>query len=186
MENRKQRNKRRRDCGTIRFGIRDVVGFEWLADQGAITIEQCAQLFSHLDKRIVSADAARKTVARWTDRGWAVSRRLLHDCPNFVWLTASGMRVAGKTFPHGEPALATLQHSRDVVDIRLELTRLDPSHLWRSEREIRALIAPRVKGKASPHIPDAEVRLSDGRLVAIERERTAKTVERVRKIQMGC
>ena len=69
--------RRRRDAGSVRYGPRDLVGMSWCATQGAMRIDQLAQLFSQIDGRPVSSDAARKSVGRWLDRGWATSRTLL-------------------------------------------------------------------------------------------------------------
>lgn len=178
--------RRRRDAGTVRVGPRDLVGTSWCAEQGAIRVDQLAQLFSQIDQRRVSVDAARKTVSRWLDRGWAISRTLLKGQPPFVWLTAAGMRVSGQNFPSEEPALATLTHNADVVAIRLTIQTAYPNDIgWRSERAMRAVVPVRTRGQSSPHLPDGEVILPDGRIIAIERERVAKTVERTRNIQMG-
>lgn len=178
--------RRRRDAGSVRYGTRDLVGMKWCADQGAMRIDQLATLFSQIDQRPVSSDAARKTVSRWLDRGWATSRILLSGQPPFVWLTAAGMRVSGQKFPSEEPSLSTLAHNADVVAIRLTIQTAYPNDIgWRSERTLRAMIPPRTRGQSSPHIPDGEVFLPDGRVVAIERERVAKTIERTRNIQMG-
>lgn len=178
--------RRRRDAGSVRYGTRDLVGMNWCADQGAMRIDQLATLFSQVDQRLVSPDAARKTVSRWLDRGWATSRTLLSGQPPFVWLTAAGMRVSGQSFPSEEPALSTLSHNADVVAIRLTIQTGYPNDIgWRSERSIRAVVPPRTRGQSSPHLPDGEVIMPDGRIVAIERERVAKTIERTRNIQMG-
>jgi hypothetical protein len=178
--------RRRRDAGSVRVGPRDLVGTGWCAEQGAIRIDQLAQLFTQIDQRLVSADAARKTVSRWLDRGWATSRTLPKGQPPFVWLTSAGMRVSGQNFPCEEPALATLAHNSDVVAIRLTIQTAYPNDIrWRSERAIRAVVPARTRGQSSPHLPDGEVILPDSRIIAIERERVAKTVERTRNIQMG-
>lgn len=178
--------RRRSDAGSVRYGVRDLVGMSWCATQGAMRIDQLAQLFSQIDERSVSVDAARKSVGRWINRGWATSRTLLKGQPPFVWLTPSGMRVSGLDFPSEEPALSTLAHNADVVAIRLTIQTAYPNGiLWRSERSMRAVLPPRTRGKGSPHLPDGEVILPDGRIVAVERERVAKTIERTRNIQMG-
>lgn len=178
--------RRRRDAGSVRVGPRDLVGTSWCAAQGAMRIDQLAQLFSQIDQRRVSVDAARKTVGRWLDRGWATSRTLLKGQPPFVWLTSAGMRVSGENFPSEEPALATLAHNADVVAIRLTVQTAYPNDIrWRSERAIRAVVPARTRGQSSPHLPDGEIILPDGRVIAIERERVAKTIERTRNIQMG-
>jgi hypothetical protein len=178
--------RRRRDAGSVRVGPRDLAGMNWCATMGAMRIDHLAELFSQIDERPVSVDAARKTVSRWLDRGWATSRTLLRSQPPHVWLTATGMRVSGLNFPSEEPALSTLIHNTDVVAIRLALQTSRPDNAgWRSERSIRAVVPPRTRGKSSPHLPDGELILLDGRYIAIERERVAKTIERTRNIQMG-
>jgi hypothetical protein len=175
----------RRDAGRMRIGTRDIEGLAWVGQQGALRLDQLAQLFTHLDGRAVSADAARKTIARWTQHGLAETRVIFQGEPPYVWLTASGLRMADLPYPAGEPAIATLHHNRDVTDVRLSLLTGAPHSTWRCERNMRAALASRKRGQTVPHLPDAEVRLADGRLVAIERERTAKTIERTRNIQMG-
>ena len=178
--------RRRRDAGSVRYGPRDQVGMSWCATQGAMRIDQLAQLFSQIDGRPVSSDAARKSIGRWLDRGWATSRTLLKGQPPFVWLTTAGMRVSGLSFPSEEPSLSTLAHNADVTTIRLTIQTAYPNGIrWRSERAMRAVVPPRTRGQGSPHLPDGEVILPDGRIVAIERERVAKTIERTRNIQMG-
>ena len=175
----------RRDAGRLRFGPRDTEGLTWVGQQGALRLDQLARLFAHLDSRPVTPDAARKTVARWTQHGLAEARVIFQGEPPYVWLTANGLKTADLPYPAGEPAVATLQHNRDVTDIRLSLLAGAPHSVWRCERHMRAALASRKRGQTVPHLPDAEVRLADGRLVAIERERTAKTIERTRNIQMG-
>lgn len=177
--------RRRRDAGSVRLGRRDIVGLQWAAEQGVMRLDQLAELFASVDNRAVSTEAARKTVGRWADHGWAISRTVLQGQAPFVWLTTAGMRHAGLAYPAGEPALGTLQHTTDVTAIRLNLLLTAPDSRWRCERDIRAAIPARRRGQGVPHIPDAEVRLADGRMVAVERERTAKTVERTRTIQLG-
>jgi hypothetical protein len=178
--------RRRRDAGSVRYGPRDLVGMSWCATQGAMRIDQLAQLFSQIDERSVSVDAARKSIGRWIDRGWATSRTLLQGQPPFVWLTPAGMRVSGLDFPSEEPALSTLAHNADVTAIRLTIQTAYPNGIrWRSERSMRAVLPPRTRGKGSPHLPDGEIIFPDGQIVAVERERVAKTIERTRNIQMG-
>jgi len=181
----KSGKRRRSDTGRLRLGKRDLTGMLWVGDQGTMRIDQLAMLFGLLDERFVSADAARKTVARWVDHGWANSQIILQSNPAFVWLTPAGMRNVGLEFPGAEPALGTIQHTADVAGIRLGIFKEVPFASWRSERAIRAVLPRRAQGQVVPHIPDAEVRLPDGRLIAIERERTAKTIERTKRIQLG-
>ena len=178
--------RRRRDAGSVRVGPRDLVGMSWCATMGAMRIDHLAALFSQIDERSVSVDAARKTVSRWVDRGWATNRTLLRRQPPHVWLTPAGMRVSGLNFPSEEPALSTLSHNTDVAAIRLAIQAPQSNNTrWRSERSMRSVVPTRARGKSSPHLPDGELILPDGRFIAIERERVAKTIERTRNIQMG-
>jgi hypothetical protein len=177
--------KTRRDFGTVRVGPRDLVGMLWCAQHGAVRLDQLADLFGQLDGRPVSVDAARKTVTRWLQRGWASSRTVLTGEPPYVWLTQEGMRSTDLRLPAEEPSLATLAHTRDLVAIRLEVQRAWPTALWRPERLIRATVPARAKGVRVPHIPDGEILFDGGRMIAVERERVAKTTERTRNIQMG-
>jgi len=182
-----ERNKRiqRRDSGSIRVGQRDVVGLTWCGEQGAMRLDLLAELFSQIEGTSVSVDAARKTSGRWIEKGWAVRRTILQGEPPYLWLTASGMKQVGLGFVAGDPPLATLQHNCDVSFIRLQILKQEPTSKWRSEREIRSVMPPRKKDLSSSHVPDGEVILTDGRIIAIERERVAKTVERTKHIQLG-
>ena len=177
--------KKRRDCGSVRVGARDLAGMAWCGEHGAVRLDHLAELFGRINGRAVSEDAARKSISRWIDRGWAQSRTLLVSQPPFVWLTAAGMRMSGLNLVAEEPSLSTLQHNADVASIRLSLNASYDNPRWRAERSMRAVIPPRARGQTSPHLPDGELILSDDRIVAIERERTAKTIERTRNIMLG-
>ncbi len=183
MENTKR--VQRRDSGSIRVGERDVIGLTWCGEQGAMRLDLLARLFSHVDGTFVSVDAARKTISRWIEKGWAIRRTILQGEPPYVWLTHAGLRQVGLAYVAGDPPLATLQHNCDVSFIRLQILSDDQTSTWRSEREIRSVMPPRKKDRPSPHVPDGEVILSDGKIIAIERERVAKTIERTKHIQLG-
>lgn len=179
------RRAQRRDAGHPRWGQRDLIGLRWCGEQGTMRLDQLATLFAAVDQRTVSSDAARKTVGRWVEMGWAESRAILHGEPAFVWLTAAGMKQNALTYPPGPPGVATLTHQREVTDVRLTILATSPNARWRPERELRALLPARQAGSTVPHLPDAEVITPDGRIYAIELERTPKTVTRTRRIIQG-
>jgi len=183
MENTKR--VQRRDSGSIRVGERDFIGLTWCGEQGAMRLDLLAQLFSHIDNTFVSVDAARKTISRWVEKSWAIRRTILQGEPAYVWLTPAGLRQVGLNYVAGEPSLATLQHNCDVSFIRLQILTQDRTSKWRSEREIRSVVPARKRDQSSPHLPDGEVILADGRIIAIERERVAKTIETTKHIQLG-
>jgi hypothetical protein len=177
--------RRRRDAGTVRVGERDLVGLRWCAEQGAMRLDQLAALFTALDGRAVSADAARKTITRWLDHGMAQGCVVLAGEPAYYWTTLRGMRLVGLDYPAVPPGLATLAHTLLVNDVRLEALRRYPDARWRSERDIKSVLPARRRGELVPHLPDAELHMNDGRIIALEVERTPKTIERVRTIQLG-
>jgi hypothetical protein len=157
----------------------------WTAEQQTLRLDQLAAIFSALDHRPVSNDAARKTVGRWIDQGWAISRVLLQGQPAFVWLTPAGMRLTGHDYPAVEPAIATLRHTTITTNIRLHLLGRYPNAAWRSERALRAILPARSRGQRQPHLPDGELHGINGNIMAIENELTAKTTERTRGIMLG-
>lgn len=177
--------RRRRDAGSLRVGQRDIVGMAWTAEQATMRIDQLATIFGAIDGRTVSTDAARKSISRWVDQGWATSRVLLHGEPAFVWLTPAGIRTAGMDYPGVEPALATLAHTRITTDIRIHLLSRYPQTRWRSERAMRALLPQRQRGQHQPHLPDGEIHGVNGAIIAVENELTAKTVQRTQNIMLG-
>jgi len=177
--------RRRRDAGTVRIGNRDIVGLTWCGEQGTMRLDQLAKLFSQLDRRTVSPDAARKTIGRWLDNGLAQGQVLLAGEAPYYWPTVLGMRTVGLNFPAVPPAIVTLAHSHFVNEVRLFAQRNYPDATWRSERAIKSVLPARQRGAHVPHLPDGELHLQGGAVVAIEAERTPKTIERTRGIQLG-
>lgn len=157
----------------------------WTAEQQSMRLDQLAAIFTAIDQRHVSNDAARKTISRWVDQGWAESRVLLQGQPAFVWLTTAGMRLTGYDYPAGEPALGTLTHTAITTDIRLWLLARYPNGWWRSERAMRSLLPRRTRDTPVAHLPDGEYHARNGAIVAIENELTPKTIERTRRIMLG-
>jgi hypothetical protein len=136
-------------------------------------------------------DRLRAILVRWRRAGLAESGRI-GPGPAWCWLTRSGMRAAGFTFPAQRPPLARLAHIRAVLACRLALeadeTFRDGHGFWRSERRIRAA-AGRV---GIGHVPDAEVLwppVADSTVPdqcwAIEVELTPKPADRTTTIMAG-
>lgn len=175
----------RSDKGTIRVSQRDLVGLDWVATMGVVRLDALASLFGFLEGRTVSLEATRKVIHRWVNVGWAIQQSILKGQPPFVWLTKAGMSQTGFKLPTDQPALALLSHTSDLSFVRLDALRSNPTAYWRSEREIRKVASAHYKGSSFPHIPDAEVFVKEDYIIAIERERTAKTIERTRNIMMA-
>ena len=180
-----EERERRNDFGKIRVTQRDLIGMDWVATMGTVRLDALAQLFSILEGREISLEATRKVVQRWVVAGWANQQSILKGEAPYVWLTKDGMAQTRFRLPTDPPALSLLIHTSDLSFIRLEVLRSNPFAYWRSEREIRQVASSHTKGNSFPHIPDAEVIIGEDRIVAIERERTAKTIERTRNIMLA-
>jgi len=183
-ENNMDIKNKRRDFGKLRLSTKDLVGLDWVATMGTVRLDALSQLFSFVEGREINLEATRKLVHRWLIAGWAEQQTFLSGVPPFVWLTKSGMAQTRYSLPAEVPALSMLQHTSDLSFIRLEALRALPNAVWRSEREIRNVAAQHSKGVAYPHLPDGEVLVDGTYIFAVERERTAKTIERTRSIML--
>ena len=138
----------------------------------------------------ISQPAARGTVARWRQQGYADWAQL-GPGGRWVWLTRAGLAACGLPYRAGAPALPRLAHLRAVTAVRLALEAV-PAYAaaggyWRSERRLRARMGGRVPLRE--HLPDGEVHWPDGtepgwagECWAIEAELTRKTVSRTAAI----
>ena len=174
--------KRRKDYGKLRLSAKDLTGLDWVASMGTMRLDALAQLFSVIEGKKIDVEATRKVVQRWLREGWAEQQTFLKGMPPFVWLTKSGMSQTKYRLSADKPALSMLEHTSDLSFIRLDVLKSNPTAHWRSEREIRNIASNHSKGLSFPHLPDGEVIIDASQIFAIERERTAKTVERTRGI----
>jgi hypothetical protein len=145
---------RRADAGSIRLGGRDVAGLVLCADMGGAPYDLLAAYLS------VSGDRVRGIVARWRRAGYVATGRLGAG-PAWCWVTRAGLAVTGQPYTPARPAAARLAHLRAVLAIRLALeasaSYQQGQAWWRCERRLRAAIG----GRATGHIPDAEVSWPD-------------------------
>jgi hypothetical protein len=176
---------RRADAGTVRLGLRDVAGLVLLGEMYGAPYDLLA---AYLDVR---PDRLRGIVARWRAAGYVATGRLGAG-PAWCWLTRDGLAVTGQPYTHARPAAARLAHLRAVLAVRLSLEASaayrDGRAWWRPERRIRAAIG----GRATMHVPDAEVSWPDlpdsaypGECWAIEAELTPKPLARTTAIMAG-
>jgi hypothetical protein len=169
---------RRADAGVVRLGGRDVAGLVLCADMYGAPYDLLA---AHLGVR---DDRLRAIVARWRRAGYAATGRLGAG-PTWCWVTRAGLALTGQPYTPTRPAAARLAHLRAVLAVRLSLedstAYQEGRAWWRCERRIRAAIG----GRASAHVPDAEVSWPDlpespypGECWAIEAELTPKPLGR--------
>jgi hypothetical protein len=169
---------RRADAGTVRLSGRDVAGLVLCAEMAGTPYDLLAVYLGVRDDRL------RGIVARWRRAGYVATGRL-GPGPAWCWLTRAGLGVTGLGYTPARPALGRLAHIRAVLAVRLSLETSpayqDGQAWWRSERRIRAAIG----GRATGHVPDAEVSWPDlptsayaGECWAIEAELTPKPLAR--------
>jgi hypothetical protein len=173
---------RRADAGAVRLSSRDVAGLVLCADMYGAPYDLLA---THLHVR---ADRLRAIVARWRHAGYAATGQLGAG-PAWCWVTRAGLAVTGQPYTPARPAAARLAHLRAVLAVRLALE-AGPAFgegraWWRCERRIRAAIG----GRATTHVPDAEVSWPEvpgsaygGECWAIEAELTPKPLARTAAI----
>ena len=170
---------RRADAGTVKLTDRDITGLMLCADHFGAPYDLLAAALN------VRADRLRGIVARWRHAGYA-DTGTLGPGPAWCWLSASGMKATGLSYPATRPALGRLAHIRAVLAVRLWLQASEVYHdgraWWRSERRIRTAIGGHV---GTAHIPDAEVHWPSldgspyaGQIWAIEAELTPKPLAR--------
>jgi hypothetical protein len=176
---------RRADAGTVRLGVRDVAGLVLLGDMYGAPYDLLAAYLG------VRPDRLRGIAARWRSAGYVATGRLGAG-PAWCWLTRAGLAVTGQPYIPARPAAARLAHIRAVLAVRLSLEASaayrDGRAWWRCERRIRAAIG----GRATGHVPDAEVSWPDlptspylGECWAIEAELTPKPLARTASIMAG-
>jgi hypothetical protein len=141
-------------CRDVRLGARDVAGLVLLGDMYGTPYDLLAAFLG------VRPDRLRGIVARWRTAGYVATGRLGAG-PAWCWLTRAGLAVTGQPYTQARPAAARLAHIRAVLAVRLSLEASpayqDSRAWWRPERRIRAAIG----GRATGHVPDAEVSWPD-------------------------
>jgi hypothetical protein len=157
---------------------RDVAGLVLCAEMYGAPYDLLAACLDVRDDRL------RGIVARWRRAGYVATGRLGAG-PAWCWVTRAGLAVTGQPYTPARPAAARLAHLRAVLAVRLALE-AGPAYRqgrawWRCERRIRAAIG----GRATTHVPDAEVSWPEvpgsaygGECWAIEAELTPKPLAR--------
>lgn len=179
--------KARSDKGKVLITPRDEVALRWVGEQYAIRMDQLQVLLGRRAQAqteaegIVSEGTARRVVTRWAQAGWVERRKIYHREPEWVWLTRTGMQLAGLEYRALEPSLTLLRHTYEVNRIRLYVEeRLGAAAVWRSERAIKPIRQRNVQA----HYADAEVE-TRGVTIGLEIERTAKKPIVLRTILAG-
>jgi hypothetical protein len=186
----------RKDQGP-RLTNRDIDAMSWIAEQYTISLDHLQILLARLrdpeeqpgpapaEEDEITDKRALKIVRRWQALGLAERSYILYGQPQWIWLTAQGLKLVesetGELRPH-TPTAARIEHLYWTNHARLFIERKRPRSVWTSEREIRSTQGKTEPGKKRPHTPDAIVTLENGNRVAIEVELSTKAYSRLDKI----
>lgn len=161
-ECKKRTRKTRSDKGSMRLTWRDRWAMPWVGTAGGIRFDHFQRLLGmnpqgrDKRRRKLSADATRKVVKRWCNKGFARFEPILAEQPGWLWLTRKGLREVGLQALHvSRPAGYFVEHQHAANYVRLRLAFDEPDADWESELEIRASMGKSVKGQKQLHVPDA-------------------------------
>jgi hypothetical protein len=178
--------RQRHDRGP-RLTARDVICLLWIAHQFAIRLDQLQRLLlRHTPERDrvkvkpgadrLSRERTYATLERWRTLGLIEHGTILHQDKLWVWLSRAGIREIGVAFAYGkgQPASVRVPHLYYVNQVRLAVEKKRSQDTWKSERQIRHELGRPMKGAQQPHVPDAILYATGGKITAIEVERRLK------------
>lgn len=156
---------------------REMLG--WIGRYGMVTAEQVAARFFGRDGGEVGKRAAYRRVAVLVKLGLIRRDRTPYwRAPMVVRLTAEGARVGELGVRPARYVESEIRHSVAVVDLAEELLAKNAGATLRTEREIRTeRWQDRRDGNlrgGRGRVPDAELTLQSGRVVAVELDLTPK------------
>ena len=178
--------RQRHDRGP-RITARDMICLLWIAHQFAIRLDQLQRLLlRHTPERDrvkvksgadrLSLERTYDTLERWRTLGLIEHGTILHRDKLWVWLSRAGLREIGVpfSFGKGQPASVRIPHLYYVNQVRLAVEERRLQDIWKSERQIRHELGRPMKGEQQPHVPDAILYATGGKITAIEVERRVK------------
>jgi hypothetical protein len=178
--------RQRHDRGP-RLTARDVICLVWIAQQFAIRLDQLqCLLLRHTPERDrakvkpgsdrLSLERTYDTLERWRALALIEHGTILHGDKLWVWLSRAGLREIGVPFSYGkgQPASVRIPHLYYVNQVRLAVEEKRSQDIWKSERDIRRELGRSIKGELQPHMPDAILYATSGKITAIEVERRMK------------
>jgi hypothetical protein len=166
---------------------RDLICLTWIAMQYAIRLDQLQRLLFRLTPEQdrhklkpgvdrLSLDRTYEIIAKWQALGLIEKQIILHGDRLWIWASHEGLRVCQLPFTSsGKPASVRLPHLFYINQVRLYIEDKRPGDLWTSERQIRRDAGAPTKGEDLPHLPDAILTATTGKVTALEIERSSKT-----------
>jgi len=166
---------------------RDLICLTWIAMQYAIRLDQLQRLlfrFTPEQDRYklkpgadrLSLDRTYEIISKWLGLGYIEKGGILHRDKLWIWVSREGLRICQLPFSYsGKPSSVRLPHLFYINQVRLYIEEKRPDDLWTSERQIRRDAGAPTKGEDLPHLPDAILTATNGKVTALEIERSSKT-----------
>lgn len=159
--------------------VRDRAILAWIGRHGIVTPSQVGRRFFSRPSGELGMRATYRRLAKLHFRGFILRDPTAHrDMPHVVRLTPAGARISDSEVAPARLVEAELRHSLSLVDL-MELLAVDhPEATIRTERELRTdrrserMMGNRQLGRG--RMPDGELTLSSGKVVAVELDLTSK------------
>jgi hypothetical protein len=174
--------------GTVRqLTARDIICLTWIAMQYAIRLDQLQRLLYRYTPEAdryklkpgtdrLSLDRTYEIMNKWLELGYIEKKIILHGDRLWLWVSREGLRAVQLPFTYGgAPSNVRLPHLYFINQVRLFVEVKRPGDVWTSERQIRRDAGAPTKGERQPHLPDAILTATTGKITALEVEKTSKT-----------
>lgn len=172
---------------TYQITPRDHTCLTWIALQYAIRLDQLQRLlFRHTpegdrhkrkaESDHLSLDRTYEIIKKWRALDLAEKKTILHGDQLWIWASRQGLREVQQPFNFsGGPSSVRLPHLYAINQVRLAIEEKRPGDVWKSERQIRKEMPGPTRGEQQPHLPDAILYATNGKVTAIEVECHEKT-----------
>lgn len=182
IEIRKQRNVKNQAAKVITK--RDAMACRWVCEQGVMTVDQMWRAVWWSPK----SNSPRYTYERvlFLERaGFLQGVRTAYSLKTYFKATKRAQELAGTAgegtslIPLHAPAINEIGHADGLNELRLAVFRAQPAASFRPDRVL--MIDPTLpRERFYSHVPDAIWATPKGSRIAVEYERTRKTVSRLR------
>lgn len=157
--------------------LRDQTIIQWTNSHHFATALQIARYFQ------MGQSVCYRRLRKMVQNGYLYHERIFHGKPGVYRVTSSGQNIAGDVLTPKKITnanLATYGHGLTVIDVATALE-AHTGGTWKTERHIRREKGITGVGRTE-HVPDGELKFSDGKSIAVEVELSGKSQRRLQKI----
>lgn len=164
---------------------RDRTACRWICEQGVMNVDQLWRAVWRTAD-VVSPRYTYTRVQLLEQSGIIQRIRTPYSLKMFYKATAWAQELASeggdgeRLVPLHSPPINEIAHADGLTELRLMVDQAQPSALWQSDRSL-AIDASFPKERFYGHLPDAIWTTPKGHRIAVEYERTRKTVSRLRR-----